>query len=141
MSMKITNIREFQGTLGKFKVEVKDQAEKMVRRTAFAVDKAVVMASPVDTGYFRANWQVTLEVPATGTVAHIPGSNGSSAASNTAKAMSQLGMVTKDYKLGQTIYIVNNVVYGPRLNDGHSKQAPRNFVGKAVQAGIAEAKR
>ena len=141
MVMKITNMREFQGTLGKFKVEVKDQAEKMVRRTAFAVDKAVVMASPVDTGYFRANWQVTLEVPATGTVAHIPGSNGSSAASNTAKAMSQLGMVTKDYKLGQTIYIVNNVVYGPRLNDGHSKQAPANFVGKAVQAGIAEAKR
>ena len=143
MSMKILNLDQFDGKLREFKIEVKDNAEKMVRRVAFAVDKAVVMASPVDTGRFRANWQVTLNVPATGTVGHIPGRKGSTGGANAAAQMAQLAQVTSNYSLESSgiIWIVNNLEYGPALNNGHSKQAPKNFVSKAVQAGINEAKR
>ena len=142
MSMKITNGPELNRKLNEFKVQVKGSAEQMVRRVAFAVDKAVVMASPVDTGRFRANWQPTISVPATGTVQHVPGSGGSSGSSNAANAMAQLAAVTRSYRLEHgIIWIVNNVEYGPRLNDGHSKQAPRNFVQKAIRAGLEEAKR
>lgn len=141
MVIKVKNLRTFQDRIDAFKIEVVDEAESMVRRIAFAVDTAVVRMSPVDTGRFRANWQVSLNVEATGTVEHIPGVAGSTGGQNTQKALNQLAKVTKDYKLGDTIYIINNIVYGPRLNDGHSKQAPKNFVQVAVQAGIAEAKR
>lgn len=143
MSMKITNLSEFDGRLRSFKVQVTKDAEKMIRRVAFAVDKAVVLASPVDTGRFRANWQATLNVPASGTVQFVPGVKGSSGSANAAAAMGQLAQVMSTYRLdnGGVIYIVNNIEYGPALNNGHSKQAPKNFVSKAVQAGIAEAKR
>lgn len=141
MSIKINNLNNFNGAINAFKIEIKDEAEAMARRVALAVDRQVVMMSPVDTGRFRANWQVSLNVEAGGTVEHIPGVGGSTTAQNTQKALDQLGKVTKDYQLGDSIYIVNNVVYGPRLNDGHSKQAPKNFVQIAAQAGIAAAKR
>jgi hypothetical protein len=141
MSIKIHNLNNVNGAINAFKIEIKDEAEAMARRVAFAIDRQVVMMSPVDTGRFRANWQVSLNVEAGGTVEHVPGVGGSSTAQNTQKALDQLGKVTKDYQLGDSIYIVNNVVYGPRLNDGHSKQAPKNFVQIAAQAGIAAAKR
>ena len=141
MSIKIHNLNNFNGAINAFKIEIKDEAEEMARRVAFAVDRQVVMMSPVDTGRFRANWQVSLNVEASGTVEHVPGVGGSTTGANTQKALDQLSKVMKDYELGQDIYVVNNVVYGPVLNDGHSKQAPRNFVQIAAQAGIAAAKR
>lgn len=141
MAINVRNLNNFNGAINAFKIEIKDEAESMARRVAFAVDRQVVMMSPVDTGRFRANWQVSLNVEATGTVEHVPGVGGSTASQNTQKALNQLGKVTKDYKLGDSIYIINNVVYGPRLNDGHSKQAPKNFVQIAAMAGIAAAKR
>ena len=140
--MKATNLPQFHTSIDQFNVHVRTVASQMVRRVAFAVDKAVVMASPVDTGRFRANWQPTISVPATGTVQHIPGSGGSSGSSNAANAMAQMAAVTRNYRLEHgIIWIVNNLEYGPRLNDGHSKQAPANFVQKAIRAGIEEAKR
>jgi hypothetical protein len=142
MSIKVTNFREFDGKLREFNVKIKSDAEKTVRRVAFAVDKAVVLASPVDTGRFRANWQVTLNVPASGMADFVPGSKGSTGGANAAAAMSQLAMVMKNYRLNHgIIYIVNNTEYGPALNNGHSKQAPKNFVSKAIQAGISESNR
>lgn len=139
--MKATNLPQFHTSIDQFNVHVRTVASQMVRRVAFAVDKAVVMASPVDTGRFRANWQVTVGAPATGTVKHVPGMKGSTAGVNAAKAMEQIMPLMQTYQLGQPIYIVNNLVYGPRLNDGHSKQAPENFVQKAIRAGVAEANR
>ena len=41
MSMKITNGPELNRKLNEFKVQVKGSAEQMVRRVAFAEDKAV----------------------------------------------------------------------------------------------------
>jgi hypothetical protein len=141
MTIKVQNLNNFNGAINAFKIEIVDEAESMARRVAFAVDRQVVMMSPVDTGRFRANWQVSLNVEASGTVEHVPGIGGSTTAQNTQKALDQLGKVTKDFQLGNRICIVNNIVYGPRLNDGHSKQAPRNFVQIAAMAGIAAAKR
>ena len=141
MTIKVHNLNNFNGVINAFKIEIEDEAESMARRVAFAVDRQVVMMSPVDTGRFRANWQVSLNVDAVGTVEHIPGIKGSTKGPNTQKALDQLGKVTKQFKLGDEIIIINNVEYGVYLNDGHSKQAPQNFVQIAVLAGVAAAKR
>jgi hypothetical protein len=141
MTIKVHNLNNFNGVINAFKIEIKDEAENMARRVAFAVDRAVVMASPVDTGRFRANWQVALNSSPSGTVDHVPGAQGSTTAQNTQKALDQLDKLTKQFKLGDEIVIINNVEYGPVLNDGHSKQAPKNFVQIAVMSGIAAAKR
>lgn len=141
MTITVQGLPNFNAAIDAFKVEVRTKASDMSRRVAFAVDRQVVMMSPVDTGHFRANWQVSLNVEAKGTVAHIPGVGGSTTGPNTQRALDQLGKVTTDFKLGDTIYIINNVVYGPPLNDGHSKQAPKNFVQIAAMAGLAAAQR
>jgi|InoplaM1SAM_1038575.scaffolds.fasta_scaffold02473_1 hypothetical protein len=141
MSIKVDNLAGFNAAINSFKIEIRDEAESMARRVAFAVDRQVVLMSPVDTGRFRANWQVSLNVDAAGTVEHIPGVKGSTRGPNTQKALDQLDKLTKQFKLGDTIVIINNVDYGVYLNDGTSKQAPRNFVQIAAMAGIAAAKR
>ena len=51
-----------------------------------------------------------------------------------------IGMnVTSSYKQGDTIYVSNNLPYMAALNDGHSTQAPENFVEKNLDLAIRQA--
>lgn len=89
-------------------------------------------------GRFRANWQVTFDVHATGTLERI---DPQGAQTKTAAAGVVMGFTTE---VG-TIWAVNNLPYGPRLEfDAWSSQAPagmvrisiaefQTFVNKAVQ--------
>jgi hypothetical protein len=160
--MEATNLREFSKSLDEaYEVEVKGYVEALVRRVAFAVDKALVMGTPVgnpdiwkanttprrksrsDPGYVgkgyvggraRANWIPTLGTPASGVSARVDKQGASTVA--------LLAGVTANYKLEDgPIWIVNNSPYISRLNDGHSKQAPAGFVEAAIDAGIREALR
>lgn len=106
-------------------------AEKLIRKIALAVDQTVVMETPVDTGRARLNWQVTLDSPAVGTLAE-PSSPGAGEAA----ALAQGRAVAAAYKRGQAIYIVNNLDYIGRLNDGWSAQAPAGYVEAAVMVAI-----
>ena len=120
---------------------VESNADKTVKQTALAIDQAVVLASPLDTGRFRSNWRVGLGARVEGEIdAYSPGSGGSTTAANTQGALvhaqGQVALRTP----GQDIWISNTLPYGPRLNDGYSRQAPAGFVETAVRKG-AEAVR
>lgn len=159
--MASNNLREFNASLDKFyKVECVGEASAMVRRVAFAVDKALVMGTPVGNpdlwkannqpkkinrnqkgytgkgyvgGRARANWIPTVNTPFGGTVGR-PDKQG-------AATIGLLAPVTAAFKLGDTIWITNNLPYMEALNNGHSTQAPAGFVELAIQAGIREATR
>lgn len=110
-------------------------AEEAVRVTCHTLNQDIILASPVDTGRFRGNWQ--------GTIA--------SAASSTLDTddKSGSGTLTKanaaaDQSVGSVYYLVNNLPYARRLEYGYSSKAPQGMVRVAVQnfqAAVAAAAR
>ena len=144
--MANSNLKEFNAGLDQFyKKDVEGFASMAVRRVAFAVDRAVVMGTPVGNpslwkrkapkgyvgGRARANWIPTLGTPYTGTVDRIDKQG--------AATIALLAPVTADFKLGDTIWISNNLPYIVPLNDGHSTQAIKGYVEIAVQEGLRAA--
>lgn len=99
-------------------------------------------ATPVDTGLAVSNWQVALGDTPTGELpAYAPGQKGSTADTNRL-AMLEAGIAVIDSyqsglgkNSGAGVHIANNAKHIGALNDGHSKQAPANFVEMAVAAG------
>jgi hypothetical protein len=105
---------------------------RLVRRVALAVDTAVVLRTPVDTGRARANWQVGTNGPISSVKYPYPESPGSPDA-GASEALSSGAERIKEYT-GGTLHITNNLPYITALNDGHSKQAPKGFVEDSVIA-------
>lgn len=136
----MSDLRQFAGRIRVMGKRIEKNADAMTRKVALAVDSAVVIATPVDTGRARSNWQVNLGSPADGTrEAYTPGAEGSTGGANAQAAIDQGRAEIAKYKGGSAIHITNNLPYIGRLNDGHSAQAPAGFVEKAVLVGVAAA--
>lgn len=125
----MADLRQFGARMKKHGKNVENNAAALVRKCALAVDGAVVIATPVDTGRARANWQVSLNSPAGGTLEAVDPSGQGTIAKGAA--------TIAGYKRGGAIHITNNLPYIGRLNDGWSAQAPAGFVLRAVLVGIA----
>lgn len=109
---------------------VEKDAERVIKRVGFACQNELKRATPVDTGWARANWQVSIGHPITQTT-------GSREAVNvSAQAAGEARLLVYDLSQGD-IWITNNVPYIQELNQGHSKQAPAGFVEDAIRAAIA----
>lgn len=135
----MADLRSFADRMRKRAKGVEDNADKLVRTVALAVDATVVMATPVDEGRARSNWQVALDGPATGTIEpYSPGREGSTGGENSRAAIEQGKQAIAGYKGGSSsaIHITNNLPYIKRLNDGWSAQAPAGFVEQAVLTGV-----
>lgn len=122
--------------------DVEQNADKLVNRVALVVDQTVVMATPVDTGRARANWVAEIGGPAEGVVEEfVAGIKGSTSGENARNAIAQAEAKIASRKPGQDVHITNNLAYIQALNDGHSAQAPANFVEQAIQIGVAAVKK
>ena len=109
---------------------MEDQVEQLLRATVLTADGKLKTASPVDTGRFRASWQVgennANSTPAppgnyAGTLAPLKGSN----------------YIAGQEKLGNYYSIHNNLPYAEPLANGHSPQANAGWVdliGKEMQS-------
>jgi hypothetical protein len=78
----------------------------------------VVSRSPVDTGSFRASWNVSVGLP---DVSNVVG--GSSESPLSPPVFPKLNVKNAD-----KVYITNNTPYGAELENGHSGQAPLGMV-------------
>ena len=125
---------EFNRRIGKLAANVPKNADKTVRKVAMAIDRTVVIATPVDTGRARANWLANLDAPIE-TATEATDKTGS-------KAISQAAGVVAAYDgdVNTAIHITNNLPYIVRLNEGSSYQAPANFVQIAVRRASAVVK-
>lgn len=137
---------EFSKRLKKTGQRIVENADKAVRRTALAIDSAVVYSTPVDTGRARSNWQVGIDGPVEGTIEPLRGVSKGHKSTGTAVAQTSIEnakAVIATYKGGTptaAIHITNNLPYIGRLNEGWSAQAPAGFVETAVREGIAHLK-
>lgn len=108
--------------------QIEVNANETAIGTALAIDQALVLATPVDTGRARANWQASTSAPITQANDDTDKQGGATISRNAARIRQRLG--------GQDIFITNNVPYIEQLNQGSSAQAPANFVEQAIQAGL-----
>lgn len=149
-----SNLSQFAAGLNKWNLQVQSDVAKTVRQVAFAIDRELVRRTPVgnpelwaanrgkrrgDPGFVgknytggraRANWIPTLELPSNETIEKPDPTGGSSIA--------KMAQVTAKYRIGQKIWISNNLPYIRRLNENpqHSRQAPPGWVEGAIQVGI-----
>lgn len=101
--------------------KAKDQAELIVKKTTIQLFSNVIEKSPVDTGRFRANWNVSFGSfnPATTEETDPSGS----------QAKGRVYQALAKYKLeDQSVFLGNSLPYAERLENGWSKQAPAGMV-------------
>jgi hypothetical protein len=137
----MAGLGDFANRMRRIAVQVEGNVDRAVKDCAGAAAKSVIQGTPVDTGAARSNWLAALDAPAAGTVpAHAPGTAGSTGDANAAVAIEQVGEVIEKFDLAKnkSIHITNNLPYIGALNDGHSRQAPADFVRLAVLDGLAK---
>lgn len=118
--MADTRQSSFSIQIDEFIRKVGGNAEEVARKAALSVFSGVIFRTPVDTGRARGAWQIAsgaLPTPRT-TVLDKDGS-GTVAA----------GIVAlQGFKLGETIYVENNLPYALPLEYGYSQQSPQGMV-------------
>lgn len=103
--------------------------EDLVGEVGAEIGREVVLATPVDTGFTRANWRGTLNAPATRPVAFTDRSG--------AQTVAKIRAAAAQFRIGQSLHIVNRAPAIGELNEGASPQAEAGFVGNAVRRGLS----
>ena len=106
------------GEIGRY---CEDQMEKLLRAAVLETDSLLKQASPVDTGRFRASWQVG-ENAAPGGIAP-PGNYG------TTPPLTRIGYGQE--RMGNVYSVHNNLPYAEPLARGTSKQTEGAQGGRA----------
>jgi len=109
---------------------------KFIKRLALNINAELIKATPVDTGWARANWVPNIGSPFEGTA----GTRADAEAGSVDTAAQQAGLakVATSYKTGPTIHQTNNVPYIELLNGGSSKQAPSGFVQSSILKAVRQ---
>jgi len=113
----------FESQLRGFGVKALDKVDKVRRASVLELFKLVIMATPVDTGRLRGNWQTTINSPAGATTTR----DDPSGAAALAEAMANLG------SLADVVWFTNNLPYAERIEyEGWSRQAPEGMVRRHI---------
>lgn len=104
-----------------FALEVEKVGDEHLRKVSAEVLKQVIVGSPVMDGAFRSNHRVTVNKTTNETVP----SNGNKAPKGTLdqEVFAEGAGRILQAKLGDSVYIQNNLPYALRLENGHSQQA------------------
>lgn len=123
-------VSQFALDLNKWALKAKGAADKKVREACFELTRRVILNTPVDQGRLRANWQASINTPASGIVDSFDKTGDS--------AISKAGASIKNAS-GNVFWLSNNLPYavvaefglykeGPKTVNGFSKKAPAGMV-------------
>lgn len=130
--------KSFSLQVAEFIAKTKADADLVVRLTLGKIDGRLVQRSPVGDakywqnpapkgytgGRFRGNWQMGIGSPPAGALDRIDKDGGITIASH--------APTIAGAKAGQVFYLVNNLPYAKRIEDGWSRQAPVGLVALTV---------
>lgn len=123
------NPEQFVAHLEKYKVQVRENVDRLLRAVIFECIENVVVGgeyspgTPVDTGFARAAWWVSLD--GQGGPPQLPqGEPGT----HYDTILEDLLIDLVDFKAGSFVRLNNNTVYIIPLEYGHSQQAPVGMV-------------
>ena len=114
----------FADDVQKWAKRVGARADQVPRIVAVQISGQIIERTPVNTGRAKGNWQATIETPASGVL-----DNEDRSGSGT---MQKTYRVANDFKAGHVFYLVNNLPYIRRLEQGWSRQAPAGMVAVTV---------
>lgn len=128
----------FSMQIADFIAKTKASQDLVVRAITMKVDNKLVQRSPVGDakywkhkpppgytgGRFRANWQLSIGSPSAG-VRDLIDKDGSA-------TMAAHGSTISAAKAGDVIFLVNNLAYAKRIEEGWSGQAPIGVVARTV---------
>lgn len=111
---------DFERSIENFIKKAKKNPELVVRQVTIKLYSAIIMASPVDTGRFRMNWQATVDNPATGVLIGDDPSG--------SRAIGRISQFVASSAKWDEFRLTNNLPYAERLEFGWSQQAPSGMV-------------
>ena len=116
--------------------QLKQFIEEVKEEIGVEVTRQLIDRTPVDTGWAQSNWIGTLDRPFQTTA----GTRKEAEAGrlDTRTAFEGIQSFRRN-RIGQRIWITNNVPYIVLLNQGSSRQAPPMFVETAIANGIRRA--
>jgi hypothetical protein len=118
-------VTTFALDLSKAIEKAQKDAELIVKKTAIGLFSSVIEKSPVDTGRFRANWNLSFASPDESTSDNTDKTG--------AESKGRVYQAMNGYKLkDQSIYFTNSLPYAMRLENGWSEQAPYGMVRLSV---------
>lgn len=119
------NIREFHESVDAWINAVDSGLHDVVEIFAGKVQEALVRGSPVDTGRFRGNWQVTANRPPL----HALNNYDKEGSDTIAEGKRAIYALMRGGGAVRSIWFSNMLIYANALEYGHSKQAPAGVVG------------
>lgn len=136
----MAGLDDLANRLDRIAVRVEGNVERAMKDCAQVVLRSVVEGTPVDTGTARSNWTPELDRTFEGLFpARVPGIKGSTGDANSVATIGAGAPVIEafDIRANREIHITNNAGHIQALNDGHSQQAPADFVRIAMLEGLA----
>lgn len=106
---------DFAEIIAKWRDETIEAADEILQIITFKIGESVVVLSPVDTGRFKGNWQLTIN---SGSDMSLLREDQTGAAT-----LSDMARTVRALSIGQVAYIQNHVLYGFDLEHGSSPQA------------------
>jgi len=100
-----------------FALEIEKVGDEHLRKVSAEMLQQVIVGSPVDTGAFRGNHRISVNSP--------DSTYDLSTADKGGSATQQKGnQKILQAKLGDLVYVQNNLPYAVALENGHSQQRP-----------------
>ena len=100
-----------------------------IRKLGIIIDQGVVLGTPVDTGAARGGWLVGIN--------NAPAGDGINDQAGFAAIQSGVSVIgTYPTTNLPDLWIVNNLPYIGRLNDGYSLQAPSKYVEAVIEQAV-----
>src|SRR3990172_4458861 len=117
---KVGGFEELEIFLSKTAKGILIKTKNDMGTVALEIGKAVVQATPVDTGRARANWQPSLNFPSSSPIDAFDPSGTSTPL--------KIAAVAKRMTVDNSFHLTNRVPYIGLLDRGHSSQAPPGFI-------------
>lgn len=135
-------MKTLNSQLKRFDKDIKKRVTTYKVQFARTILWELIMATPVDTSKALSNWVASLGKPKSRQIkAHIVGSQGSTQSASSSMAYSVGNAVIQRARIGEIVYITNNVDYIQLLNLGYSIQAERYFIQHSVDRAVEQLKR
>lgn len=118
-------IREFHGNIDRWIAAVDSGLRDCIELFAEKVHTDLVDRSPVDTGRYKANWQVTANAPPL----YALNQYDKHGDKTIAEGKRAIYAILRGGGAVKSIYFSNMLIYANALEYGHSKQAPSGVIG------------
>ena len=135
-------MKTLNSQLKQFNKDVKKRINNYKINFAKFILLYLVEATPVNTSTALSNWIVGLNKAKDRKIkAHSLGSKGSTQSVSAGMSYSIGNAIIQRAKVGEIVYITNNVDYIELLNMGYSTQAERDYIQHCVERAVEQLKR